>query len=55
MDSEWYDKMMKKREELRNSGGTKQQNKENWYMERANEREKVRGKHEKLSKSKQYR
>jgi len=58
IDSEWYDKMMKKREELRSKGGNsggKQQNKENWYMERANEREKVRGKHEKQTKSKQYR
>jgi len=47
--------MMKQREELRNSGSTKQKNKENWYIERANEREKVRGKHEKQSKPKQYR
>ncbi len=55
-DSEWYDKMMKQREELRasgdNSGATKQKNKENWYMKRANEREKVRGKNEKRTKSK---
>ncbi|KAG4065970.1 hypothetical protein HA402_006688 [Bradysia odoriphaga] len=58
-DSEWYGKMMKQREELRatgnNSGGTKQKNKENWYTERANEREKVRGKREKQSKLKQPR
>jgi len=51
--------MMKQREELRamggNSGSSKQQIKGNWYMERANEREKVRGKHEKQSKSKQHR
>lgn len=57
-DSEWYDKMMKQREELRamgnSSGGTKQRNKENWYIERANEREKVRGKHEKQTKSRLY-
>lgn len=57
-DPEWYDKMMKQREELRaaggNSAGIKQRNKENWYIERANEREKVRGKHEKQSKTKQY-
>lgn len=59
MDPEWYDKMMKQREELRaiggNSGGNKQRNKENWYTERADGREKVRGKHEKQLKSKQYR
>ncbi|XP_037040701.1 uncharacterized protein LOC119077600 [Bradysia coprophila] len=58
-DSEWYGKMMKQREELRatgnNSGGTKQKNKENWYTERANEREKVRGKREKQTKLKQPR
>lgn len=36
-DSEWYDKMMKKREELRGMR-TKQQNRENWYAERANGR-----------------
>lgn len=59
IDSEWYDKMMKQREELRamggNSGGNKQKNKENWYTERADGREKVRGKHEKQMKSKQHR
>lgn len=61
-DTEWYGKMMKNREELRamgnNSGGTKQKNKENWYTQRANEREKVREKrekHEKQAKSKPYR
>lgn len=54
IDSEWYDKMMKQREALRAMDGTKQQNKENWYTDRANEREKVRGKREKQTKSKQY-
>lgn len=58
-DSEWYDKMMKQREELRALGnknsGTKQKNKENWYTERGNEREKVREKREKPTRSKQYR
>lgn len=58
-DSEWYEKMMKQREELRAMGSDadaiKQQNKENWYLKRANEREKVRGKYEKQSKPKPYR
>lgn len=52
-DSEWYDKMMKQREKLR-AVRTKQQTKENWYVERAHGREKVREKHDKQMKSKKF-